>query len=58
MIHNSIYKSAGGGGYTGGNGSKDNGPAGGGGSFCADKNAKKEHGWYEAGKCIIRYISK
>ena len=52
------WKSAGGGGYTGGNGSKGQGPAGGGGSFCADKNGKKELGWYDAGKCIIRYISK
>jgi len=58
MICNYIYSSAGGGGYTGGNGSTDEGPAGGGGSFCADKNGKKELGWYGAGKCIIRYVSK
>jgi len=58
LIHNKGWKSGGGGGYTGGSGSTGEGPAGGGGSFCADKNGEKKLGWYGQGSCDIRYIRK
>jgi len=47
----------GGGGYTGGNGSPDWGiPGGGGGSFNTDPKGTKTLGWFEEGKCEIKFI--
>jgi len=47
---------AGGGGYTGGHSATFVTAAGGGGSYNADPNGKSEHGWYNAGKCMINFI--
>ena len=47
---------AGGGGYTGGHGSNNSASGGGGGSFTADPNGRRTNGWFESGKCVIKYI--
>ena len=47
---------AGGGGYTGGNGASGNTPAGGGGSYNADPNGTAKLGWYQPGRCKIKFI--
>ena len=47
----------GGGGYTGGNGSSDNKMCGGGGgSFNIDPNGTKSLGWFDDGKCEIKFL--
>ena len=54
-----VGSNGGGGGYTGGNGSPDYEiPGGGGGSFNIDPNGTKTHGWFEDGKCEIKFIKK
>ena len=50
------YQNGGGGGYTGGIGSVDRKiSGGGGGSFCSDPDGRRTLGWWENGKCTIKY---